>query len=421
MPNEFNPTAAPGVPYRFPWMSVYTPVIPCTFDGSLSLLEMCGKMLRALNEVISVTNNTQSDMVQLAAYVAEQVANMYDIINTHDSTTLADAKEYTDGAIAALRTYVDTQDNAKLSEAQQYTDNAIATLRSYVDTQLDGKQNTLTFDTTPTSNSDNPVTSNGIRNAIDALNLQLQNYVAQQLAGKQDTLTFDTSPRSGSNNPVTSNGIKNAIDAIPAATIYTMHLENGRDLVTSESVNSIIITAARSAGQAIWIRYDKDDGSREWFRLYGLAANNASITFESSTNILTGILSGSWTITARYDTNPTVNSGKPVTSGGVYLSLLTLQRAVAMNIEVDVESGTYSSTTTYAQIKNKVDDVLASPPFVSLYDDDEGTRVAIYYYSHMLSDGSLIFAILDRDNPSAISRYPAKLKCTSSNVWSSTT
>ena len=61
-----------------------------------------------------------------------------------------------------------------------------------VHTALSGKQDTLTFDSTPTSSSTNPVTSGGV-------------YTA--LAGKQNTLTFDTTPTSGSSNPVTSSGI----------------------------------------------------------------------------------------------------------------------------------------------------------------------------------------------------------------------
>lgn len=47
-------------------------------------------------------------------------------------------------------------------------------------------------DTTPTENSDAPITSGGVFTA---------------LAGKQDTLTFDNIPTASSSNPVTSGGI----------------------------------------------------------------------------------------------------------------------------------------------------------------------------------------------------------------------
>lgn len=52
-------------------------------------------------------------------------------------------------------------------------------------------------DTTPTENSDAPITSGGV-------------YTA--LAGKQNALTFDNAPTDGSTNPVTSGGIKDYID-----------------------------------------------------------------------------------------------------------------------------------------------------------------------------------------------------------------
>ena len=59
------------------------------------------------------------------------------------------------------------------------------------------KQDKLTFDTTPTANSKNPVESKGIKAALDA---------------KQNALTFDSTPLAGSDNPVTSGGVKTALD-----------------------------------------------------------------------------------------------------------------------------------------------------------------------------------------------------------------
>ena len=66
-----------------------------------------------------------------------------------------------------------------------------------IEDALDGKQNTLTFDSTPTASSSNPVTSDGIKTALDS---------------KQNTLTFDSTPTANSTNPVTSAGVKTALD-----------------------------------------------------------------------------------------------------------------------------------------------------------------------------------------------------------------
>jgi hypothetical protein len=65
-----------------------------------------------------------------------------------------------------------------------------------VESALAGKQDTLTFDNSPTENSTNPVKSGGV-------------YTA--LAGKQDMLTFDNAPTANSNNPVKSGGVYTAV------------------------------------------------------------------------------------------------------------------------------------------------------------------------------------------------------------------
>ena len=51
----------------------------------------------------------------------------------------------------------------------------------------------------------------GMYNAMGDEVRAIAQSVQQQLDGKQDTLTFDTTPTAGSSNPVTSDGIKNAI------------------------------------------------------------------------------------------------------------------------------------------------------------------------------------------------------------------
>ena len=61
---------------------------------------------------------------------------------------------------------------------------------------LSGKQNTLTFDSAPTSGSTNPVTSGGVFSAI--------NTVSEAVEDKMDKMTVDSAPTSGSGNLVTS-------------------------------------------------------------------------------------------------------------------------------------------------------------------------------------------------------------------------
>lgn len=78
-------------------------------------------------------------------------------------------------------------------------------------TELSGKQDKLIFDTNPTANSTNPVTSDGIKKAIDAKTVDLSGY--------QTKLTFDSTPTVNSTNPVTSGGVKTYVDNALASLI----------------------------------------------------------------------------------------------------------------------------------------------------------------------------------------------------------
>lgn len=116
-------------------------------------------------------------------------------------------------------------------------------------TALDNsKQNNLTFDTTPTADSANPVTSGGIKTALDT---------------KQDTLTFDQTPTPSSTNPVESGGVYEAI----------------------EDHAPFLITGTASAGSAVTIT-DTRINSEHW------RVPENGITFGTPTNVTTG---GTWT------------------------------------------------------------------------------------------------------------------------------
>ena len=86
--------------------------------------------------------------------------------------------------------------------SRQITKYDLDTLRGNVLDLESRKQNTYSadatqWDTTPTAASTKPVTSGGIKTALDA---------------KQNSLTFDSTPTASSNNPVTSGGIKTYTD-----------------------------------------------------------------------------------------------------------------------------------------------------------------------------------------------------------------
>lgn len=108
-----------------------------------------------------------------------------------------------------------------------YRDGTTVTLR----TSDPEKQDALTFDQTPTDGSNNPVTSDGIADALAAKQdtLTLDNVPTENsdnpvksggvytaLAAKQDELTFDNAPTENSNNPVKSGGVFTALDGLSA-------------------------------------------------------------------------------------------------------------------------------------------------------------------------------------------------------------
>lgn len=110
-----------------------------------------------------------------------------------------------------------------------------ATVHQSFQNQINSKQDKLTFDKTPTDNSPNPVTSDGIKKAIDAKTVDLSNYYTKtqvntavsaakaEIEGKIHKV--DASLSTTSENPVQNKVIKNELDKcakktdVPAVTV----------------------------------------------------------------------------------------------------------------------------------------------------------------------------------------------------------
>ena len=152
--------------FFLPFRGVFCRVSPIAFDGTLSFLELVCKLQHYVNELADNLNSLETALEEFEAYVETALEGKQDVL-TWDSTP-------TDGSLNPV-----TSDG--------------------IYDALTLKQDLLIWDTTPTNGSTNPVTSDGIYDA---------------LALKQDTLTFDFTPTDDSTNPVTSDGIKSAIDAV---------------------------------------------------------------------------------------------------------------------------------------------------------------------------------------------------------------
>lgn len=122
-----------------------------------------------------------------------------------------------------------------------------------------------TFDSVPTTNSKNPVTSDGIFNALQA---------------KQNALTFDPSPTSGSTNPVTSGGIYSALTykVDKAGDTMTGVLKVPNPEVYDSNYPQIAFKASSSASNDGTFYFDRASGQRRFvFRQSAVAGGYTDI------------------------------------------------------------------------------------------------------------------------------------------------
>ena len=199
----------------------------------------------ALNVITKAVNDLQNYYLKTETYNKSEVDAL---INNISSLTLDIVEELPTTDISTTTIYlvpVSGATNVYMQHA--YINGAWAQLgttqvdltnyytKAQVDALLAAKQDVLTFDSAPTSLSENPVTSGGVYSALaskqDALtfdNAPTENSnnpvksggVYDALADKQDALTFDTEPTAGSTNPVTSGGVASALQNVdvPVAT-----------------------------------------------------------------------------------------------------------------------------------------------------------------------------------------------------------
>ena len=154
------------------------------------------------------------------------------------------------------------------------TYDAVQAVITNLTTLINQKQNNLTWDSTPTLNSLNPVTSDGIRKAIDAggggggvtidptptedsPNAVSSGGVYDALAGKQDTLTFDDTPTQDSTNPVKSSGVYSSI-----ATLTSQVTGKQNKITTSNHWHSLPIGAVNWVDNQYYYTYSHNTGDR---------------------------------------------------------------------------------------------------------------------------------------------------------------
>ncbi len=192
---------------------------------------------------------------------------------------------------------------------------------------LNNKQNVLTFDATPTAGSQNPVTSDGIKRALDNIdvgNVQEQldvikteqreqntkissnkteiDSVKEELAGKQNVLTFDATPTAGSQNPVTSDGIKRAIDNVDVGNVQ----EQLDAIKTEQTEQNKKISDNKTQIDSV-----KESVANQETDITALQETTAG-----HTTAIEGLQTGKQNVLT-FDSTPTAGSQNPVTSDGI--------------------------------------------------------------------------------------------------------
>ena len=140
------------------------------------------------------------------------------------------------------------------------------------------------FDDVPTAGSGKAVTSGAIKTALD---------------GKQDLLTFDNTPTQGSDNPVKSGGIYSAIQEMQGALQFD-------STPTEGSTNPVTSGGIYDALQGVEITMDETptEGSE-----HAVKSGGIKTALDAKQDTL------------QYDSAPTPNSSKLVTSGGMWAAI----------------------------------------------------------------------------------------------------
>ena len=183
---------------------------------------------------------------------------------------------------------------------------------------LAGKQDALTFDTTPTENSANPVTSGGVYTALQPdTTLSVSGKAAEAaIVGSRLSRVFDLATGNATaigedadiNSYRTPGNYKIASASI-AATVSNLPVSAAGRLIVATTFHTsrfIQIWLTENNG-TIAYRYGTDTNWHSWHKVQDVETMEAVLAGKQ--DALT------------FDTTPTENSANPVTSGGVYTAL----------------------------------------------------------------------------------------------------
>lgn len=252
------------------------------------------------------------------------------------------------------------------------------TITGAISTLNQNKQDALTFDSSPTSGSNNPVTSGGVYTALQNVDIDVDSVLSSTsenpvqnkiitgaLANKQDTLTQGT-------GITISNGVISAESEIDDTSIgLTKTWSASKIKAALDAVNSLkkeIVNALPTQdidSNTIYLVPKATAGTDDVYDEYLYINNNWEHLGDTSIDLSNYYTSSevddlldTKEDTLTFDTTPTQNSTNPVTSGGVYTAL--------QNVDIDVDDEIDSTSTN--PVQNQV--------IAAALDDKQDTLIA---------------------------------------------
>ena len=300
-------------------------------------------------------------------------------------TTRATAAEQANAtAIAAETTRATTAEQANATAIVAETTRATTaegTLQDNIDAEeqariaadedlqdaIDTKQDAMTFDSTPTAGSNNPVTSDGIRAAIDTAvgNEETRARAAEQVNALaiDDVEALIPNQATSQNQLADKAYVQNAIATNTGDFVGTFNSLAELEAVPDPHNNDYgYVISVDQQGNQSYDRYKYNGSTSAWEFEYSL--NNSSFTAEEWAAIQSGITSALVTKLSdlytkaqldvildskqsalTFDNVPTQGSDNPVKSGGIYNSLADKQDVIS---DLDsIRSGAASGATAY--------------------------------------------------------------------------
>ena len=320
-----------------------------------------------------IGDNTDAIAAETTRATAAEQANATAIAAETTRATAAEQANAT--AIAAETTRATTaeetlQDNIDAEETARIA--ADEDLQDAIDT----KQDALEFDSIPTAGSNNPVTSDGIRSAIDTAvgNEETRARAAEQVNALaiDDVEALIPNQATSQNQLADKAYVQNAIATNTGDFVGTFNNLAELEAVPNPHNNDYgYVISVDQQGNQSYDRYKYNGSTSAWEFEYSL--NNSSFTAEEWAAIQSGITSAlvkklsdlytkaqldvildSKQSALTFDNVPTPGSDNPVKSGGIYNSLAEKQDTISDL--ASIRSGAAAGATAYQKPSSGIPD-----------------------------------------------------------------